>query len=343
MNPVNIRLLNQQLAAPQFTDPAEVVSFMGAMQAQEYRMMRWAVAMRTKKPSLKAFREAYDSGRIVRMHLHRGTWQLISGEDYWWMLELIRDKADATLAGWMSANGISLPEKEVTEIREILCEVAETKGSALKADFAQALEERDIHMDDHRLSYHIRYAETAGVLCSGDLHPMKPSYSLVSEKLGAPVAMDRDESLKLLARKYFQSHQPATLEDYVWWSGLNISDCRKGIALLGDEIHTEVWKGYTFYLMDSCRTRGARGGHILLPSYDEYLIGYKSRLLVLPEQHTPKAHSQNGIFFPVILRDGIVCGNWSPYAKGSVMEFFDGVSPDSLEGEWETYRRYLSN
>ena len=42
MNPIAIRLLNQQLVAPQYSDPAEVVSYMGAMQAQEYRMMRWA-------------------------------------------------------------------------------------------------------------------------------------------------------------------------------------------------------------------------------------------------------------------------------------------------------------
>ena len=40
MNPVAIRLLNQQLVAPQFSDPANVVGHMGAMQAQEYRMMR---------------------------------------------------------------------------------------------------------------------------------------------------------------------------------------------------------------------------------------------------------------------------------------------------------------
>ncbi len=51
MNPVSIRLLNQQLAAPQFHTPTEVVDYMGAMQAQEYRMMRWAVAMRTRRPS----------------------------------------------------------------------------------------------------------------------------------------------------------------------------------------------------------------------------------------------------------------------------------------------------
>ena len=93
-NPVAIRLLNQQLIVPQFKTPTEVVSHMGAMQAQEYRMMRWAVEMRTQKPSHKAFKEAYNSGQIIRLHLMRGTWQLVSAEDYWPFITLCAPKVE---------------------------------------------------------------------------------------------------------------------------------------------------------------------------------------------------------------------------------------------------------
>ena len=73
MNPVAIRLLNQQLICPQFDKPEEVVKHMCAMQAQEYRLMRWAVAMRTKKPSAKAFKKAFDSGpRHLATRVGRG-------------------------------------------------------------------------------------------------------------------------------------------------------------------------------------------------------------------------------------------------------------------------------
>ena len=97
MNPIALRLLNQQLICPQFSEPAEVVNYMGAMQAQEYRLMRWAVAMRTKKPSANAFKKAFDSGQIIRLHLMRGTWQLVSAEDYWPLLELCSAKALAVI------------------------------------------------------------------------------------------------------------------------------------------------------------------------------------------------------------------------------------------------------
>ena len=183
MNPVAIRLLNQQLICPQFDKPEAVVNHMGAMQAQEYRLMRWAVAMRTKKPSAKAFKKAFDSGQIIRLHLMRGTWQLVSAEDYWPLLELCSAKALAVIKGWMSSNKITIPEEEVKRIREILVQTAAEKGSVTKEDFVEALAEKDIHMDDHRLSYHIRYAELSGTLCSGDLLPMKATYALAADKV----------------------------------------------------------------------------------------------------------------------------------------------------------------
>ena len=343
MNPIAIRLLNQQLAAPQFSDPAQVVSHMGAIQAQEYRMMRWAVAMRTRKPSARAFKAAFDDGRIIRLHLMRGTWQLVSADDYWWMLDLCAPKAIAVIRGWMSSNRISIPEKEQMDIRDILAQTAADKGSVTKEDFVQALDERDIHMDAHRLSYHIRMAELTGTLCSGDLLPMKATYALTADKVKSMARIDRDEALMRFTRNYFQSRQPATLEDFVWWSGMNISDCRKGVALLGNTIHAVKWKGREFYLTDDCRTRGFRTGKcLLIPPYDEYLIGYKSRDIVLPTEHTHRAHNNSGIFQPIIAHDGIICGNWAPFKDNCQTAFFDGAHDESaLQSAWQTYQRFL--
>ena len=368
MNPVAIRLLNQQLIVPQFKTPTEVVSHMGAMQAQEYRMMRWAVEMRTQKPSHKAFKEAYDSGRIIRLHLMRGTWQLVSAEDYWWMIDLCAPKAIAATTGWMHSNKIFIPDEELFRVRDILVQTAADLGSVTKEDFVKALVENNMQMDDHRLSYHIRMAEFSGTLCSGDLLPtkaatkreqnqacldsaerkqartmFKATYALSTEKVGPrPAQTERDEALMRFTRKYFQGHQPATLEDFVWWSGQNVNDCRKGIALLGDTIHKETWKGRDIYLTDNCRTRGFRTGKLLLiPPYDEYLIGYKSRDIVLPPEHRHRAHNNSGIFQPIIACDGIICGNWSPFKDDRQVDFFDGSNEtESLEEAWALYQRY---
>jgi hypothetical protein len=323
MNPVSMRLLSQQLASPQFKEPAEVVSWFGAMQAQEYKAMRWAVSMRTKRPSYQAFEQAFNSGEIIRTHLLRTTWQLIAGEDLGWMLAVCRNKALAGLRGWMHANGVDISEKEEARISGIFADAAAGKRSLLKEEFAEALRERGIDMDEQHLSYHLRLAELSGLLCSGDLHPTKRTLCLVSEKVKHPLLLDRDEALARLARKYFRSHGPATQEDFVWWSGLNVNDCRRAMALLGEELVPVRHRGRNFFILREARLRGFRsGGVLLLPAFDEYLIGYKSRDVVLPPAQAHRAHNQSGIFYHVVALDGRIVGNWTPSARDGGIDLF---------------------
>ena len=343
MNPIALRLLSQQLVAPQFREPEEAVRYMGAMQAQEYRMMRWAVALRTSKPSAKKFKEAYDSGRIIRLHLMRGTWQLVAAEDYWDWLTLCAPKAIAVTKGWMSSKRITITDEELMRVREIFVRTASDWGSVTKQDFVEALAYHDITMDEHRLSYHIRMAEMSGTICSGDLHSSKSTYALTADKIGTPPeTMDRDEALMRFTRTYFQSRQPATLEDFVWWSGLSVSDCKRGIMLLGNTIHAERWQGREFYLTENCRTRGFRkGNYLLIPPYDEYLISYKSRDIVLSPEHRHRAHNNSGIFQPIIAKDGIICGNWSPFKDDCQADFFLDEHTGNLQEEWARYQKFL--
>ena len=89
----------------------------------------------------------------------RGTWQLVSADDYWMMLDLCAPIAIAVIKGWMSSNKISIPEEELMRVSDILAQTAADKGSVTKEDFVKVLAEKDLQMDDHRLSYHIRMAE----------------------------------------------------------------------------------------------------------------------------------------------------------------------------------------
>lgn len=347
MNPVSARLLNQQLVSPQFASPEEVVSWMGAVQGQEYRLMRWAVGMRTRKPSARAFTEAYNQGLIVRGHLFRTTWQLVSGEDWHWMLDLCRANALRGLAGWMHSNGVSIPPAEQDAVRQVFCDYLERHRIARKTDLADSLLDRGMVMEEHRLSYHIRLAEYAGLLCSGDLFPLKHSYALASRKLPPRSPVPREEALALLSRKYFRSHGPATLEDFVWWSGLNMGDCRKGLLSIQDELVQERWKGLTFWLHRDSRFRGFRRGTVtLLPSYDEYLIGYKSRHVSVHPDHSHRAHNNTGNFWPVVLLDGQVVGNWSIPGGTPQAEIFDpsaAVPENSLADQIGRYMAFSGN
>ena len=65
----------------------------------------------------------------------------------------------------------------------------------------------------------------------------------------------------------------------------------------------------------------------LLPAFDEYLISYKNRTDVLPLEHHPKAFNRFGTFYPVILYNGKIIGNWSRSIKKNTiqieMDFFE--------------------
>ncbi len=323
MNPVSRRLLGQQLICPQFSTPHDVVAWMGAMQAQEYRMMRWAVGMRTKNPSAKAFKRDFDEGRIIRTHLFRSTWHLVAAEDYRWLINLCSAKAHSTIRGWLKMYGQSIGEADERRYQEFLQEALKGRGSLKRTDIEDIVRDSPFRDELPRLKHQNYLAEVSGILCSGGLDDKDRTYMLSSDRIPPGPTLSREEALAELTRRYFRGHGPATLEDFVWWSGLNIGECRKGVEAIADELIRERWKDLTFYFHEGCRTRGFRSGTVhLLPAYDEYLIGYKSRQVVLHPDHRHHAHDQKGTFWPVVLQDGEVIGNWSPAAGKVNVEIF---------------------
>ena len=341
MNIPNIRLLSQQLAAPQFNTPLKVVDWFGFMQAQEKSMLPWAVAMRMKRPSLQAYRKAYDEGQIIRTHLFRCTWQLTTAQDLRWMIPLCADSSRRAARGYLKQIGGAISEDEEKRANELLANVLQGRGSVTGKELKALLDERGLTKDAHTLSVYLRFAEYDGVICSGKFHPSQNTYALLDERIPRQPVLSRDEALALLARKYFRSHAPATLADFAWWTGLPISACRTGIDNIKDELTEERYHGETYYLHCDTRTRGCRSQLLLLPSFDEYLIGYKSRHHVLADEHRPRAHTNNGLFFPVIIAGGQVVGNWHP--KGPTTDYFDPAITHDATAALTRYSRFLDS
>lgn len=112
---------------------------MGMVQAQEYRMMRWAVIMRMKRSSMDAFRRAYDSGRIIRTHLFRCTWQLVAAEDLHWMRRLCAEQNRRMINGYLASFGRRITEAQYDRINNLLREVLSDCDSLRKSDLLRRL------------------------------------------------------------------------------------------------------------------------------------------------------------------------------------------------------------
>jgi len=128
--------------------------------------------------------------------------------------------------------------------------------------------------------------------------------------------MSRDESLAELARRYFTSRGPATLQDFAWWSGLTITDASAGLEMARRHLTQEIANGQTYWLASSMPdTNDPSPAAYLLPAFDEYTIAYKNRSAVLDPAYTKLANSGNGMLYPTIVVDGQVVGIWKRTLK----------------------------
>lgn len=345
----NIRLLNQQLLNPLFSSPKELVSWMGAMQAQNYPMVKWAVGMRLKSATVQTVDEALHKGEILRTHVMRPTWHLVAAEDIRWMLKLSAQRIIAANDSYAKGYDLEISEELYKKSYHLLEKILCGNKSLTRQEIADHFNRSGIQVDTHRMTRFMSRAEQAGIVCSGKDKEGKCTYALLEERVAPVPEITKDEALARMARSYFRSHSPAVLQDFIWWSGLPISEARQAIYLIESELTSEQWNGETWYVHNACRTRGKVTGCLhLLPSYDEYLLGYKDRTDVLPKEHYPKAFTNNGLFYPVILHEGQVIGNWNKSARkgGKQIEhtcfrLHDSLNEEVLTQEKERYIRFL--
>lgn len=284
---------------------------MGAIQAQESTMSKWAVGVRLKSGTLSKVEKALEKGEILRTHVMRPTWHLVAAQDIRWMLKLSARRILSAVDSYSKGRGLELSEALFTQSNELMHQILTGNKSLTRQEIAEEFNRAGVCADEHRINYFLTRAELEGIVCSGVEKKGKFTYALLEERAPAVPEITKDESLARLATNYFRSHSPATLQDFVWWSGLTMTEAKQAIYLIGSNLISEIAEDQTFYIHESCRIekRMATSVH-LLPSFDEYLISYKKRTDVLPLEHHPKAFNNFGTFYPVILHQGKVVGNW---------------------------------
>ena len=302
------RLANQQVSQHRFTKPKEVVQWMGAMQAQDYGMVRWAVGLRLPEPAIQSVQRAIDKGEIIRTHLMRPTWHLVSAKDVRWILDLTAPHIQRSLKSRLKE--LELSPAVLSKAIKVL-EATLASGDHLTRDeLISALEKNKISGRDQRAAHILMWAELEKIICSGALRGKKNTYAHFDTRVKPQKATGRDEGLQKLARRYFASHGPATLSDFINWSGLPALDARKSLALAEKHILSERIGSTVYWFTERVEQRSIKDSVFLLPAFDEFIIGYKDRSACLSSLHKPSAISVNGILWPLIVFNGQVVGLW---------------------------------
>jgi hypothetical protein len=305
-----VRLRHQKLAAADGASPAAVVRWLGAVQAQDYAGARWALGLRIKGATDHAVARAFDTGAILRTHMLRPTWHFVAPEDIRWIQTVTASRVHAANRSYYRK--MELDEALFAKSRAVF-ERALAGGVHLTRDeLAAALARTRIAARGQRLAYLMMHAELEQVICSGPRRGRQFTYALLEERVPKAPALDRGEALAALTRRYVASHGPATLRDFVWWSGLTVRDARLGIELAGSALASAALNGLTYWFSESAISRsvqartGSIRGAFLLPNYDEYLIAYKDRGTLARPGHTrppdPFPHH--------LVLDGRVVGSW---------------------------------
>ena len=124
-------------------------------------------------------------------------------------------------------------------------------------------------------------------------------------------AMESDEAAAELARRFFTSRGPATLQDFVWWSGLSAVDARIGLEATGPHLVQETIGSRTYWLSRPMPTaRDSSSVVYLLPGFDEYLLSYRDRSASLDLLHAKALNAGGGVLRPTIVAEGRVIGTW---------------------------------
>lgn len=303
-----LRLHHQWLARPAVRRPEEIVAHFGAVQSQDFAMAKWALALRGTELTDAHVAAAFDAGAILRTHVLRPTWHFVAPADIRWMLQLTAPRVRAQMAYNDRQYGI---DAALLRRSRAVIERALRGGVHLTRDELQAkLEHHRIKVAGTGLAHVMVHAELDALVCSGPRRGKHSTYALLEERAPAVPALDRDAALAELARRYFQSHGPATDRDFCWWSGLTLTDARAGIASLGREFERIAWEGSDYHYPSGSEPAAVRDAW-LLPNYDEFTVAYADRSMLIgpdfPKVRDPRA---DPIFTNVIVVGGLVAGNW---------------------------------
>lgn len=303
-----LRLHHQWLARPAKRHPAEIVAHFGAVQAQDFAMAKWALALRSQDLTDAQAGGAFDAGKILRTHALRATWHFVTPADIRWLLQLTGPRIRAQMQYNDRLHGVDAAQ--LRRCRKVIAR-ALRGGNFLTRDELQAEFARHrISIAGTGLAQVMIHAELDALVCSGPRRGKQSTYALLDERVPTGPILDREAAIAELARRYFRSHGPATDRDFSWWSGLTLTDARAGIASLGREFACMIWDGSKYHFVAGAEPAAVRGAW-LLPNYDEFTVAYADRSLVIgPDFPAARNPRSDPIFTNVILVNGLLAGTW---------------------------------
>lgn len=290
---------------------AEIVAWFGAMQAQDMASAMWSLGSRLPGWTSDQVHGALERREAVRTWPMRGTVHLVPPRDVHWMLELTGIRALRVVgARWRQ---LGLDEKTADRAADVLGEALSGGRRLTRAQCLTALTDAGIDISGQRGYHLLWYASQRAVTCIAPHLGTEQSFVRLDDWVPEPNRPNRDEALAILALRYFRSHGPASREDFARWTGLTVTDAKTGLAGVGDALLPVTVNGTQMFV--DANLAGLKPGRAAdvraIAGFDEFMLGYKDRSLLLdPEHMAAVVPGGNGVFQSTVAKAGRVVATW---------------------------------
>lgn len=331
-----MRVLSQRLVDP-MPDPAAVVRHLTCTQGQDYPGSTTSIALRTTSRRLADVRAAYDDGEIVRSWPMRGTLFVVAAEDLGWMLGLTSTKILRETTRRREALG--LDTATLTTAETIALEALAGEGLT-RGELLAAWEEAGLAPSAGR-GYHLLFhLSLHGLICQGPTSGKEQRFVLMEEWITSPRSLAGEEAVAEWFTRYVRSHGPVRAADFLWWTKLLKRDLAPVLAGAREELEVIEVDGVEHWVDPQVLARHAESSRpsaapLLLPGFDELVLGYGDRRAVLDRaEEELVVPGRNGVFRPTVVSAGKAFGTWKrPTRRGApvTVDPFGAALPAPLE------------
>ena len=335
------RLHTMRLAGDRYTSPVEAVRGLLAVQAENFAQTLWALAARTGA-GREELQQLFDDGAFLRTHVLRPTWHFATPEDLRWLVELTAPRVRKLYRQLQL--GVGLTDAQIAAGIEVIVDALTGGVHLTREAIAQSLTDAGIPVEGQRLGVVLANAELDAVVCSGVMEGSRQTYALLDERAPNARRLERDDALAEIVLRYFSGHGPATERDLSYWATLTLTDVRRGLARVGDQLDSLEHDGRTYWFArnppEGTQPLHPRG-HLLL-TLDEYHNGYQdSRSSLDADRIVPAGRAAN---VGMTLVDGQMVGNMRRTLTNTTATFevrlFRALADDEKQAVDEVAQRY---
>jgi len=247
----------------------------------------------------------------------RGTLHFASSQDLHWILKLLAPSL--TKLATSRDRRFGLTDETIRKAENLFTEALEGNRQLTRGEMYKVLQKGGLFTAGLLGLLMINRAAWNGLICFGRHRGKQPTFVLLDEWIPKAKRLAEGQAFAELTYLYFASRGPATIQDYMWWSGLAASDASAGIEGASARLVSEEIDGKTYYMARNTQKPKENDATVrLLPDFDEYLVGYRDRFAMLGNADTQRilrsgkiyGTSSNALFLPVIVPDGKVVGIW---------------------------------